>query len=281
MVGFTNTEEFIAVKDFINKDNLERFDITKSFIREHYSASFINSWIECPAKTFINNLPEQRIVPALEIGTAVHQLLEKKYSENIPNDEILKMANKLGIEPFFICDVKDYLKAYFKIKDYEDFTLTPAYLTEDEIICEPKPLGIELPVKIKGFIDRIDLTEKGTYIIDYKTASRKPYEDKYIDQMIIYKWIVEEKYGIDVAGIYVASIFKQDPKYIKQNITLKKQSILIDKIFNVDEEVQESIKTKKYIKRKGDQCRYCPLKDKCDNGFIIEYDEIGSKFLNI
>lgn len=271
MLDLYNNKENISV-DGLTKDFLNKNEVTLSFLRDHYSASFINSWSECPAKTLVSNLPSNNIVPALEIGTAVHKLLEEKYSKDISNEELLDKANKLDIDPFFICEVKDYLRAYFKIKDYEEMSIKPTYLTEDEIICDVSPIGVELPVKIKGYVDRIDLTEKGTYIIDYKTASRKPHEDKYIDQMILYKWIVEEKYGVDVKGVYVASIFKQDPKYIKQNITLKKQSKLIDKIFSVDEEVVDSLKNNNsYIKRKGEHCRFCPIKDICDKEVSLKY----------
>lgn len=266
-----NKSDYIDAHELFNdKGALSKYEVTGSYDRKHYSASFIKGWGQCPANLVLNIFGEEES-PALIIGDEVHKLLEEHYAQGLTVEETLAKVDskKNNIEFFHSCKVKEYLRSYFSIKDYKKLT-NVTYRTEEEIITEVSPLGVHLPVKIKSFIDRIDISDQGVFIIDYKTASRAPSEDQYIDQMIIYKWVLEEEWGVPVEDIYVASIYNPDPKYIKQNITLRKQSELIDKIFAIDEEVKKSINKRHFMKREGHWCKWCPLNGVCKDPSVIE-----------
>ena len=46
----------------LDDELFDKLKITKSFKREHYSPSFINSWNECPAKTFYSQFIDNKAV---------------------------------------------------------------------------------------------------------------------------------------------------------------------------------------------------------------------------
>jgi CRISPR/Cas system-associated exonuclease Cas4 (RecB family) len=200
-------------------------------------------------------------------------LLEEHYKLGRSEQETLDIVSKDRSANFFdLCKAKQYLKAYFSMKPYvEGITQCDSYC-EELFLTKARPFGVQLPAPIKAFVDRIDITNKGTFIIDYKTTSREPEQDQHVDQMIIYKWAVEEEWGLKVEDAYVASIYEPDPRYLKQSITDIKESMLVDKIFKTDEEVCASMETRCYQKNRGQWCNWCPLKQACeiDSEMIIE-----------
>lgn len=253
---------------FEDKELLRAKEVSGSFNRKHYSYSFLSSWNSCPAKTILSCLVK-RDSPALSIGTCVHKLLEEHYlSETQDKEKTLKSANKVDLDPFYVCEVKEYLNSYFNIKPYKDLH-NVTYITEELIEGNPKPLGVSLPTSLKGCIDRIDISDEGVFIIDYKTSSRAYSEDQYLNQMLLYKWLVEDDWGVPIDEIYVAHLYKNNPRYILQKHTLKTQSMLIDKIFDIDEEVKKSIPERVYLKRKGFHCKWCPFSNYCDVSKVI------------
>lgn len=269
--SFINYPDRIDGSEII--DNPDK-KISGFFTREQVSASNFKAWSQCPARALIEQvLPSEG--DALTIGSKTHEVLEKCFSEGLTKEETLALctAENLDIDSSIVTRVKAYVKAFFELEHYKE-DKEAEYLTEQKIITEVSPLGVKLPVPVLGFIDRVDITSDGTYLIDYKTGSRAPYEDMYIDQMIIYKWIYEEFFGQKVKDVYVASLYRGDPKYIRQDITLKKQSQLIDKLFATDEEIKKSLETKEYPKRKGFYCKWCPIAGKCNencNGDKVEF----------
>ena len=263
-----------------NQDYLEAGELfesslvlSKSYDREHYSPSFLKQWSQCPAKGILDIIFEKKS-PALEIGSKVHELLEDYYKNNMTEEQLLELckSENLNMEFFDACRVKEYIKSYLTIPDYINNLKDAQHLTEEQIVLDVSPMGVALPVKLKGIIDRIDIIN-GIYVVDYKTTSRRITNDMYLHQMIIYKWLVEERIGSEIDGIYIAAIHKDSSEYIKQNISLTNQSKLIDKIFEIDEEVIDSIDTRCYKKKRGDHCKWCPLKDNCSDKLILEVKE--------
>lgn len=123
------------------------------------------------------------------VGSKTHSVLEKCFSEGLSRFEGLQLCSpeNLEVDASVASKVNGYVEAYFNIKPYNNVAGETEYLTEQYITTEVEPLGVKLPVPLLGFIDRIDIAPNGTFLIDYKTASRAPKEDQYIDQMIIYK----------------------------------------------------------------------------------------------
>lgn len=258
-----------SISDASISDIVDRCGISHSFIGEYYSPSFISSWSNCPTKVLLDSLSEDIFVSQLAIGLAVHYLLEKRFSVGkvSQDDKDYVVKTILHGDASLYNKVRSYYYAYDKINDsYEPDT---SHFTEKTIIDSPHPLGADIP-KIKGIIDRIDISSTRVRVLDYKTASRQLDNNKYIDQLTIYKWIVESYLGVDVDDICVASLFVDDPKLLYPDITLKSQSLLIDKICDVDEEVHKSAEDNIFKKRTGYGCKFCRFYNSCIRNENIE-----------
>lgn len=245
--------------------------LSGSFDRKHYSASFLKSWKQCPAKLIIDNVSDSDPT-FFKVGSVVHKVLELSCDEGFTHEaiEAAKPEAFKNLNEEEVKKASDYLSSYEKINPYEGKDEDTLSLPEHLIETYVEPLGIALPVKLKGVIDRIDYNANGISIIDYKTASKPIYPGAYASQMAIYKWLFEESAGIEVDSIYIAQIMKDSSEYIKQKIDLKSQSQLIDDIFAIDQEVVESMEEREYKKRKGSHCRWCPLNGQCDETMRID-----------
>lgn len=261
-VGDSYTIEDSDVSSLVREKRL-----SPSFIGEYYSPSFISGFDTCPAKQLLSNLDKEDFVEPLVIGTCVHYLLEQRFLNGKISDRDLEYIDKrLRNSSSLKEKVLAYYAAYFKIKDdYKDYQS----FTEREIVNSPTPLGVDIP-KIKGIVDRIDISDTKTRVIDYKTSSRPATSDKYIDQLTIYKWIVEEELGTEIDDVCAASLYTEDPKFLYPEITLKSQSQLVEKILKVDEEVSKSCEDNSYKVRKSYQCKFCKYLGRCMAGKDIE-----------
>ena len=261
--------------DNSNKNRFVIEDIKNANIRpinKHYSYSFISSWNNCPAKTGFSLVKSIRSdSPALIVGNAVHKQLEADYSgEDIDAFAKLSEDNKKR--------ALQYIESYNNIESYSDSPDSNIiFYTEQSLTEELSPLGVTLPKPLRGIIDRIDIDKSSLSIIDYKTSMNNATRDSaFLDQVTIYKWLVEESFGIGVDNCYIALIAPNESKYIKYEPTLSSQSKLIDKIFTVDESVNDALENGEFNKIRGDHCRMCEYKDYCF-GCLDLFKEIENK----
>lgn len=255
--------------EYLHIDDVTKIPHSHSLNREHYSPSFINGWLSCPAKqVFLSLTDKDTSSSAMKIGADVHRILEGRYSDktDLKPDELLTDEEQN--------EVAEYIKAYDSIPDYNPSAKNVKHYTEIKLESKVKPLGYELDIPLKGFVDRLDISNSGVFVIDYKTSTRDFSSCKYLDQMTIYKWLVEEVYSTEVKDCYVASLYRDKPRYIREKITDVSQSKLIDKIINVDSQVLKASDTGEYEKRRGFACRYCPFKDICEN--TDEIDDVDN-----
>lgn len=258
-------------KGYILDEDIKKlaFDdrVSNSFTSEYYSPSFIKGFSECPAKQLLNNLDKNDFIEPLAIGSCVHYLLEQKFkNKQLKQDDYDYVKEELHNDERLINKANEYYDAYFRIND--DYTAYNSF-TEHVIKIKPTPLNTRMPM-IKGIVDRIDITKNRIRVLDYKTCSRPINNNTYIDQLTIYKWIVEDYLGSNVDDVCVASLYTKDPKLLYPEITLKSQSQLIDKIWKVDSEVKKSIKTHLYEAKSGSHCKFCKYFNKCFNNSDIE-----------
>lgn len=263
MFKFSQNSFGLLAKEF---DYVDR-RVTKSIMGNYYSPSFISNWNSCPAMTLLYAISPYQFAPALAVGSATHYILEKRFSGKDVDEEHL--SNIVNGDEKLLNQAREYASSYDKIKD--DFPESK-HFTEKVIESDNlEPLGVKLPT-IKGIIDRIDISDKKTRIIDYKTSSSPIESDKYIDQLTIYKWLVEFELGLVASDVCVFSLYVKDPKILCPNITLKSQSELIEKIVKTDKEVKESFNTGKYAKKPGYKCKFCKWSGMCFSNNDIEVE---------
>jgi len=168
-------KEVFKVKK-INFSNIQTFNICPL----HYKAQVI---FNIPTPPTANQ----------NIGISVHNTLYAFY-KNIQEDQkmlkkdLIKLLEENWISQGFI-DKKDAEDSFVNAKEM----LERFYDKECKTIV--KPLALELPfsfilkngVKVSGKIDRIDKTENGIEIIDYKTGEYNPKAEKpHEDQLAMY-----------------------------------------------------------------------------------------------
>lgn len=175
----------------------------------HLSHSGLQLLLTCPASYFLSKkqgISLKKESRALQVGSAFHWGCEhntedlKGYLDeidpfqNLYNDFTKEVALATGM-------VHGYLKKkdeiYKKIlTDYDG--VTPLTLVEEfhelDLLCELPSFRFENSHEFHGIIDLLMLTNKGWIILDYKTSSMRPDFDKYLDQVLRYCWMVEQKF---------------------------------------------------------------------------------------
>ncbi|MDD5144924.1 MAG: UvrD-helicase domain-containing protein [Candidatus Pacebacteria bacterium] len=192
-------------------------------------------------------------------------LARKTKNDNLKLKDLLKIYEKNWIDEWY--ESKKQKEDYFKlgkdiIKDfYDDFLKNPPKILEIE-----DNLALEIPFNLKigghtlfGVIDRIDETEKGVAIIDYKTGRAKEkldIEDK--EQLLIYQIASEEVMGLEPEKL-IYHYVEKDKKAVFLG-SGKEKDELKEKIIS---EI-ERIKNSDFKATPGWQCSFCDFKDICD-----------------
>lgn len=266
----TNLTDRVVVEDI--GSYIKKHGTVKSLLGEYYSFSFIKAWDSCPAKLIFKALYEDEQIepPYFTVGSIVHEYLEKLYSTGESPEVLKREAIEKGIEAQLDEKYQDkllkYIDAYHRIDGYEGETGRENHYTEAMYEgVKIHPFSIQPDFKIKGIIDRIDTTVNTTAIIDYKTSSRNVKDDRYLDQLIFYKWIVEAELGVTPDRFLIALLYPGDPRYIEYYPDSIRESMLVEKLLETDRAVKKALATKEYKKNPSYICRFCEYADKCKN----------------
>jgi len=192
-------------------------------LKDSLNVTYIDSYRDCPRRFFIERvlgLEPQSIkeykIEADVLGKTIHEIMEKIIFEPFEDIDYLKKRAAWIIE--------DILKGK-NIDDFWKVIMTEAFIEilpqiyeiEKKIRSEGyKPIKTEKDIsgepikgiKLKGKIDRIDASEKGIAIIDYKTGSRQfscsgVLNGKMSIQLLLYAALLKTKgYCVDRVGTY-------------------------------------------------------------------------------
>lgn len=145
-----------------------------------------------------------------------------------------------------------------------------------EVVEEKVKFKID-DITFKGFIDRIDKNEDGTYTIyDYKTGSAKTAtmispdgeHSDYYHQIGLYKYLYEQTTGRKVRE--TGFIFPED---YEKNLTVEFTEDEIKAIIQTYLDAVKSIKNYDFApienrKKEKDTCKYCAYKEFCDQEIL-------------
>lgn len=190
---------------------VEKNDVVLAKLNEFYlgkgsrklSASSINDYIDCPLKFYFGHVEkiatEDKVLEDLDasvFGTIFHEVMQKLYEEKVGvelTEDILENMRK-NTEKIEEIMLKAFAKIYYKSKTIVPLTgrlslrgevikkmvkktleldkeRAPFVMLQNELEINTLiklPLG---DVKIKGFIDRLDLNDDNINIIDYKSGN--------------------------------------------------------------------------------------------------------------
>ena len=174
----------------------------------HLSHSGLQLLLTCPASYFLSKkqgISLKKEAKALQVGSAFHWGCEhntedlKGYLDeidpfqNLYNDVTKEVALATGMVHGYLKKKDSIYKQILKSYDGEDLTLIDEF-HELDLLCDLPSLRFEKNHEFHGIIDLLMLTDKGWIILDYKTSSMRPDFDKYLDQVLRYCWMVEQKF---------------------------------------------------------------------------------------
>lgn len=174
----------------------------------HLSHSGLQLLLTCPASYFLSKkqgISLKKEAKALQVGSAFHWGCEhntedlKGYLDeidpfqNLYNDFTKEVALATGMVHGYLKKKDSIYKQILKSYEGEDLTLVDEF-HELDLVCDLPSLRFEKNHEFHGIIDLLMLTNKGWIILDYKTSSMRPDFDKYLDQVLRYCWMVEQKF---------------------------------------------------------------------------------------
>ncbi|MFN3395970.1 MAG: PD-(D/E)XK nuclease family protein [Thermodesulfovibrionales bacterium] len=224
--GLFSKEELLVMKgdrplsEFLSEIKI-RSDIPS--LKGMLNVTDIDAYRACPRKFFIervlNLLPpsiKEYDLEATALGEIIHKVMERIILEPIDNIDYLK--EKAGEIVEEITEIKNIDRFWKDIIRDTFIEILPEILSMEIKIREEgyKPFKVEEkitgePIKgirLKGKIDRIDQSEKGMAIIDYKTGSdtltcSRVLTGKEKLQLFLYAALLKtDGYNVDRVGIY-------------------------------------------------------------------------------
>lgn len=174
----------------------------------HLSHSGLQLLLTCPASYFLSKkqgISLKKEAKALQVGSAFHWGCEhntedlKGYLDeidpfqNLYNDFTKEVALATGMVHGYLKKKESIYKQILKSYEGEELTLVEEF-HELDLLCELPSIRFKKDHEFHGIIDLLMLTDKGWIILDYKTSSMRPDFDKYLDQVLRYCWMVEQKF---------------------------------------------------------------------------------------
>jgi len=174
-----------------SKDIMEKI---VSILTKGLSPTSIDEYMSCPAKFYYSHILELKQIDVLEeeveakdVGAFVHKILElfyqkhlnKTYSYSSSYDKTLEDLIEKEFEKTFHNEnngsyfllkeiIKELLKKFIKQDGQKNKT---TILSLEKHLSAPFDLINNVPIRLKGKVDRIDKKEDEYLIIDYKTGS--------------------------------------------------------------------------------------------------------------
>lgn len=237
----------------------------------------MTTFLTCPLVfkfRVIDQVSEPPVVPTIR-GTLVHNILQnllglvdasKKTKETALTILEQRVNELFGSEEFEMLNLDDSGKEKFK-KDVVSLVLNYFNMEDPK---ETQPIGIELRleaelngVKLIGIIDRLDNTEEGLVIVDYKTG-RAP-RDEYISfsQIGVNFYALLIKASFNTLPSEVKLMYLKDRVILTQAIENQKVSAAKSKIEALWNAIVKAYETDNFRPRRGIACNNCYFKKYC------------------
>lgn len=212
------------------------------------SKSRILCYQNCPhrfRKLYIEKWRPQKEPKQLKEGSEKHEIFEKAIKK------AKKVKDKSKVKEFVQKD-PNYQK--YKndcdnfVKFQEKKKMLPLY---EEVECFDPDLNII------GIIDRVDMTEQGLVVIDYKTGKASNDINKYRFELALYTYLFEKLHNQTVTkwGIY----FSKEDKIVTQKRSQDAINHAIKYVGEIRQAIKNSEKTDTWDKKPSKLCFWCEL----------------------
>ena len=208
-----------------------------------FSFSRIELFKHCPYKfklKYIDEIKVKQEFKHLIKGKKVHSLLEN--FETFQNDNT---EESLIVQRFSESDLgKDIL--------------TKKSLRELEIKLNDKLEPCNDDHKLIGYIDRVNITENGLELIDFKTGKYKEPQYQSFDQLITYAIYCFQKLNVNEIKLRYVYV-----EHLRENsLTLKREYLDLHKS-KLQNDIKVIEETTDYFKNKTKLCDWCEYKEIC------------------
>jgi RecB family exonuclease len=233
------------------------------------SPSQADSYITCPRRYALERRLRlsETFSPYAELGTLVHTALERAEMEVVGT----------GRSHAELDDALRHLDAVWEEADFGTPQLDAAWLAHarDTITHlysvwpgDGEPVALEKQVRAEvggvewvGVIDRLERSDKGLRVVDYKTTKSPPTipEAKMSVQLAFYTTAVEEETGEDVLGAEMWF-----PRVESKSVTKRVFDMdALPEVKVVMEAVSEAVLAEAWEPRVNDLCRRCDFRLSC------------------
>ncbi len=290
---FTSAEDYGGMKNkkisrflielgFYEKEPLkitERCDTKKSNkkndsafgLPEHLSFTQLVAYSNCPLQykfAHILKIPLQE-KPAQVFGKSMHnalfQIVESRLQQKLSLNDVLEIYESCWIDEWY--ESRKQRNEYYKsgknivkkiFKEFKDFPPLVAQISERYALEQKFKFELQ-GYSIKGKIDRIDESNQGVEIIDYKTgAFKEKLRSEEKDQLIIYQMATEK--------VFKMKVEKLTYHYLEEDKKISFESSEKDKEKVIERTVEKAklIQERRFEPNPGWHCRYCDFNNICE-----------------
>jgi len=280
------TTEGFSAETLLQKDPSREIDeslngtITKlGFTKRNLSFTKFDEYEKCPKmfwyKHVLNALPENQEAPALSKGSTFHEIVEesaKRQQEGqIDNADVLlkSLESKWTSEGYLTQSIqkenqdKESLKP--ALKSYQKWSST----NPNRIVGLEIPFTIHIgDYPIDGFIDRLEQTPEGEYVVvDYKTGGKNKKINKIWEslQLNIYCMAVKEKKEFGKLPKKAMFFYVEKPEN-EQFFVYDVDPTQVEAARKKLEDYVKAIRSKEFdAKPEMFTCKFCSYADICDD----------------
>jgi hypothetical protein len=252
---------------------------TKSELLETISASRLGTWLSCRLKFYFRYLSglSKTTSPAMRIGTVVHAVLEQwnlaRWRKAPLLDDMVRTvfdqawANAQAEEAVSWNGEEEGAKS-------SAFSLLETYLRDTPIPVDERPEGVEVSVEkdlaqhgLPKLVGILDLVREGGRIVDFKTTSRTPDNEKVLHttevQTTSYAMLYREATDRKEQGIDLHHLVRlKTPKLVVTQCgpaTQQQQDKLLHMIFSY----VRGVEMEDFVPAPGMQCSSCEFFNEC------------------
>ena len=231
----------------------------------YLSAGSIETYQSCPMKYRlgrIDSIPESQSKPQLVFGNIIHRALQRFHdpSEEKSENRLLQLLEEeWDSSGFFYSDQEKE----FKLQGNEIFKryFTSFKESPPNVIAREEKFSFSIDdIKVTGAIDRIDKTESGNHVVDYKTSSTTS-SAKSSMQLAIYSMYLEQSDDAKLGGLPESAnlyFLREEEK------PLKSHHFEPEELLEKEEEIKavaQGIKNREFSPLTGRHCDWCDYKN--------------------
>ena len=245
-----------------------------------FSLSAANMYKQCPRKwkhRYVDKIPDPPGEPAL-IGTFAHHVLEvlcEKDPEQRTREEAKKIASETWSETVNNQAFQDLALTEEQQREFRWKAWTaidglwelenPAAI--DVLSTEKRVSATLAEVPFYGIVDRLDQSNEGTVVTDYKTGKppKPAYRDKALDQIILYAAAIESETGELPAKGRLLYLGK-DSLELEINISQELTSKSTNQFAGTWADLKRDCEHDSFDTDVGPLCGWCPYAGICESG---------------